>query len=352
MHVILSAVINVYIINASFLWSLYIDHKALVITGLLLLFLLTAICIRVRIKKKRKKEKLKKPIPPVSDILGNKQELIDALNRDLKPFGFAYDHIQDIFYSLMDCWQRSFGYFRLYDEACAAFSMIIDCEPIYFNYNGKRWMIEFWKGQYGMTTGGEVGIYYTSGPDLNIPGLFNGTFYFCVKDEDRINMSFIFKKNGKILFTRSDYHWWITGFRLGEFSYPSELEMDIVLDLNDKQMVDAFVNGLREAGYTESEYAVRGRRVYVHFDKPHTKQPITRNPVSIYMMQRNNQTWCDAYNSLTQAYGNTAEKLAMIKVEYPSLYNRILNMGKPYSVFEIFHEIKGFLNLSKTDTGE
>ena len=72
--------------------------------------------------------------------------------------------------------------------------MIIDCEPIYFRYKGKKWLIEFWKGQYGMTTGGEVGIYYTTGPDLNIPGLFNGTFYKCVNDEDRIDMSFAFRK--------------------------------------------------------------------------------------------------------------------------------------------------------------
>ena len=50
-----------------------------------------------------------------------------------------------------------------------------------------------WKGQYGMTTGGEVGSLY-KGPDLNIPGVFNGTFYYCVKDEDMINISFAFRK--------------------------------------------------------------------------------------------------------------------------------------------------------------
>ena len=38
-------------------------------------------------------------------------------------------YTSDIFYSLNDCWQRDFGYCRLYDEACAPLAMIIDCEP-------------------------------------------------------------------------------------------------------------------------------------------------------------------------------------------------------------------------------
>lgn len=351
MYILVSAFLTANIINASFFWSFYIENKVLVIFGILLLLLIISISVRLRIKKKKKRIKEKKITPPLTDIIGNKPERIEELNRDLKPFGFAYDYTQDIFYSIMDCWQRNFGYFRLYDEACAAFSMIIDCEPIYFNYNGKKWMIEFWKGQYGMTTGGEVGIYYTSGPDLNIPGVFNGTFYHCVKDEDRINMSFAFKKNGNLLFTRSAYHWWITGFKLAEFSYPSELTMDITLDLYDRQMVDAFVKGLKDAGYTENEYAVRGRRVYVHFENPHTKQPVTKNPIAIYLMQHNNQTWCDAYNSLTYAYSDTLDKLTFIKYKYPSMYDQILNMGKPYPVFEAFYEIKKFLNKQDSDMG-
>lgn len=64
------------------------------------------------------------------------EELINAS-------GFDYDPKQDIFYSIMDPWQRKMGYCRLYDEACAPMGMIVDCEPVHFNYKGKRWMIEF-----------------------------------------------------------------------------------------------------------------------------------------------------------------------------------------------------------------
>jgi hypothetical protein len=331
------------IINSSILWSLYIENKVLVIIGTLLLLFLVSIIFRIG-KKRKSKGKDEEVVRPITDITGTNQEQLEALNRDLKPFGFAYDETQDIFYSLMDSWQRKFGYFRLYDEACATFSMIIDCEPIYFRYKGLKWMIEFWKGQYGMTTGGEVGIYYSSGPDLNIPGVFNGTFYNCVKDEHRINMSFAFHKNGELMFTRSDYHWWLTGFKLAEFSHPAELTMDIILDLYNREMAEAFVDGLIEAGYSESEYAIRGRRVFVHFDKPHTQQPFTRNSITEYLMQRNNKSFCDAYNYLTESYVNTLDKLAYVKLKSPHMYNQIVRMGKPQQIFDAYDSAKGYLD--------
>lgn len=342
MCLLVSAYLTANIINASIIRSFYIENKLLVIIVLLLLLFIGSLFFKL-VNKKKKKRKKGEIVRPITDVIGSNPELLEELNRDLNPFGFAYDYTQDIFYSIMHGWQRSFGYFRLYDEGSATFSMIIDCEPIYFNYNGKKWLIEFWKGQYGMTTGGEVGVYYTSGPDLNIPGVFNGTFYYCISDEDRINMSFALRKNGNLLLTRSAYHWWITGFKLAEFSQPSELSMDIILELYDRQMVEAFVGGLIEAGYSKDEYSVRGRRVYIHFDKPHTAQPLSRNPITEFIMQRNNKSYCDSYNYLTEAYVGTLEKLAYLKYRYPNMYKQIMNMGKPYEVFEAFNLVNNFI---------
>ena len=92
---------------------------------------------------------------------GDKAAQQAALNRELAEAGFAYDRKEDIFYSLMDCWQREMGYCQLYDEGSSLFNMVMHCEPVRFSYAGKRWMIELWKGQYGITTGAEVGIYNT-----------------------------------------------------------------------------------------------------------------------------------------------------------------------------------------------
>jgi len=337
--------------NIFLLWSFYIENKILTLALIGILLLTISFVFRfVRRKRKKKKGEEATYVPPITDVIGTDRERLDQLNKDLKPFGFAYDPSQDVFYSLNDCWQRKFGYCRLYDEASAVFSMIIDCEPIYFRYREKKWLIEFWKGQYGMTTGAEVGIYYTSEPDLDIPGIFTGTFFHCPKDEDRINMSFVLRKNGNVLFTRTGYHWWLTGFRLGEFSQPSELSMDIMLDLHDREMAEAFVRGLKEAGYTENEYGIRGRRVFVHFDKPHTPQPVTRNPLTVSIMQRNNRSFCEAYQYLTRAYTNTLDKLTAVKYQSPQMYNQIMNMGKSHQIFEGYNRIKRFI--SKQDLEE
>jgi len=320
----------------------FVTENVFLITviGLILLLLLTTFS-RIRKKKRKKHHEV---VRPVTDIIGNSPERLAELNQELLPFGFAYEPYQDVFYSLMYPWQRELGYCRLYDEASAALSMIIDSEPICFEYNGRRWLIEFWKGQYGMNTGGEVGIYYTTGPDLNIPGLFNGTFYFCPKDEDCINISFAFRKKGNLLFTRSGYHWWLTGFKLGLFSKPSELSMDIVLDLYDRQMAAAFVEALQKAGYQEDEYSVQGRRVMVRFDKPHTKQALTRTAFTDFIMQKNNESFCETYQDLTLDYSDTLDKLEIVRNESPGMYRQILTLGKPRAVFESFSKIKSYLS--------
>ncbi len=325
---------------ASFM--LFFEENILLLTiiGFFLVNFL-AILYTLRLKRNRNKHVVKRP---VTDIVGNIPERIEELNQEIKPFGFAYEPYQDIFYSLMYPWQRELGYCRLYDEASAALSMIIDCEPITFEYNGRRWLIEFWKGQYGMNTGGEVGIYYTTGPNLNIPGIFNGTFYYCVKDEDRINISFALRKKGNLLFTRSDLHWWLTGFKLGEFSKPSELTMDIMLELHDRRMAYTFVNALVKAGYKEDEYFIQGNRVRIHYGKPHTPQPMTRTAFTDFIMQRNNESLCNAYNSLTSDYADTLDKLEIIRNESPDVYKHALDLGKPLAVYEAYNGIKGHLD--------
>ena len=341
----LYAVTKVSDIALSHFWNFYLMNKPLVIIGILLLLLITSIFFRRRRKKKRKeKERKNRIVRPVTDVVGTDPERLAELNKDLRPFGFSYEPDQDFFYSLMNGWQRQFGYCWLYDEASTPLSMVIDCEPVPFEFNGIKWLVEFWKGQYGMTMGGEVGIYYTTGPNLNIPGTFNGTFYQSVKDEDRIHMSFAFRKNGNLLFTRSAYHWWITGFKLGEYSDSDELSMDIIMDFDDRKMAYAFAEALMKVGYTDEEFGLRGSRVYIQYTKPYSKQPLTRTKFAENLAQKNNRSYCDAYQKLTEAYTDTLDKLEIVRNELPNMYNQILNMGKPKQVFEAFDQIQSHLN--------
>lgn len=277
-------------------------------------------------------------------IRASKRGDYDELYEIIESAGYSYDPIQDIFYSNMDAWQREMGYCRLYDEASAPLNMIIDCEPIYFEYGGKRWLIEFWKGQYGMTTGGEIGIYTTEGSDLSIPGVFNGTFYYCASNEDQLYMSFSLLKNNEILFNRKGRHWWLTGFKLGEFSEPSQLAMYLTIALKNTDMRNAFIKGLKEAGYSESGIIIDGNIVGLIFDKPHTRQPITRIEETDWIIQRKNELLCNKYQEITGQYDSFPDKMNAIREQAPELYDVILNsIGKTKQLFEKFEEIKEYL---------
>lgn len=214
-------------------------------------------------------------------VAQNNEELDDAFG----VAGYDYDPKQDIFYSTLDPWQRKFGYCGLYDESLAPLGMIIDCEPICFEYGGEKWMIEFWKGQYALNTGCEIGI-YKEVFNLGIPGVIDGPFYKSVENEDMMYMAFSLKKNGRELFNREDTHWWLTGFKLGEFSNPSELTMDIGIVFNETEMCYAFIDALIKAGYPDGEIAKVGNRVYFTFDKPHMEQPATRTRITDWIIQK------------------------------------------------------------------
>ncbi len=253
-----------------------------------------------------------------------KAEEDDSIEKGIALAGYAYDAEQDIFYCNMNPWQRNMGYNRLYDESMSLLGMIVDCEPIYFEYNNKIWLIEFWKGQYDLNTGCEVGIYTVDKPLINIPKMYKYMLYKCASDEERLTMSFTLKKNGRILFSRDEKHWWLAGFKLGEYSEPSELTMNLNITLKDDIMCNAFIQGLMEAGYSRDEISVNGNTVGLTFDKPHTPQPVTRTDKSDEIIQKKNKLLCDSYNDITKVYDKIADKMAIIKNKSPEIYEEIV----------------------------
>ena len=207
--------------------------------------------------------------------------------------------------------------------------MIVDCEPIYFKYGGKLWLIELWKGQYDLNTGCEVGVYTTEEQGLNIPEMYKYMFYNCASNEDRLKMSFLLKKNGERLFERDDQHWWLAGFKLGEYSEPSELTMDLNITLKDETMCNRFVGGLKHAGYLEQEiYITEGYNVGLTFDKPHTPQPITRTPETDRIIQIKNKLLCDKYNDIVKVYDNITDKINAIQTQAPEIYEEIMDKAR------------------------
>ncbi len=281
----------------------------------------------------------------VNNVLGRTdEEKISIINNALEIYGFFYDNDNDIISSQMYPWQRNMGYCLLYDELAPSLNMVIDSEPIYFEYDERRWLIEFWKGQYGMTTGGEVGIYVTDKDDIDVPGVFSGTFFESVTDEERLNIRFNLKKNEESLFTRKEHHWWLTGFDVGIFSKPKSLSMDIRLIFPHYTMKEAFLIGLRNAGYTESDYKEFNNMIYITFDTPKSNQPSHNYKLLLPFIQLSNKTYCSLYNWLTRDFERTIDKIYFLCIYYPNLFKIVAGNHRAEKIQKAYELIHSYLN--------
>ena len=158
------------------------------------------------------------------DVSGNKWNTNTLINKSwqfvnslLNTAGFAWDSRQKIFYSVNDCWQRSFGYCDLYDTLSPLAGIYIIHFKVPFKYNGKEWMIWMWRGRYGITIGAEIGVYiYSTKYSFKYNGItfHSMKWYRAAHNNERLAMSFTLYLNGKKLFSRSSKKsWWLTGFK-------------------------------------------------------------------------------------------------------------------------------------------
>lgn len=229
--------------------------------------------------------------------------------------GFEYCPQKDILCSTMYNEQRMLGYCRAYDEAALAISSVIDCEPIRFIYGGHEWLLELWKGQYGIETGCEIGFYYRqAGKKMTeLEKKVTGEWFDCVPDEYRIDMCFSLKRKGKEIFSRDwTCHWWLTGFKWGMFSQPEDLSMDVSLRFPNEKMKKAFLegtdssedladgNGLKNLGYKNYK-EIDECTVQFTYAKPYTKQPVMRVGVGDTMQELNKEL-TQAYNRIKKQY--------------------------------------------------
>ena len=176
--------------------------------------------------------------------------------------GYQYNKDGNYYYTVDDPWQRNFGFNALYDIGAPFLNFYYDTFRVKFTYKKMDWLIQFWKGQYGLVfVGSEIGCYYK-------PTGEDGVHYDAVSDEDALYMSMSFYRNGEERLTR-DYgrYWWCTGFvpgSLNSFRDRSELSMRARLTMKDKKMLGLFTASLESNGFVKDKtYSVSGLDVYI-----------------------------------------------------------------------------------------
>ena len=196
----------------------------------------------------------------------NEDKLVDkVIGPDGGQFaGYRYNAEGDFYYTDdKDCWQKNAGYNEIYDNLAPATAMFIDQIRIRFSYEGKDWMLQFWKGQYGfLLVGAEIGVYTAPlGTYKDDKGAVN--HYNCADQADWLNMQLdcYFSENNsgqyKKVFTREyGKYWWATGFvkgQLTKYTYPrTELKVKARITLKSNEMANLFVYGLKESGFVRA----------------------------------------------------------------------------------------------------
>lgn len=147
-----------------------------------------------------------------------------------------FEHTQRFFYYPKYCMQRLFGFNDLYDKIADIF-MSLESRTIYYTYMDKAWRLELWKGDYGLSFGGEIGLYYRDSSK-------DGYHYYCVSDKNMITMCFDLYHNESFVFAKEEaLYWWANGFK---FPYlkkmnPADLTMCASLTFQNFESRTAFV---------------------------------------------------------------------------------------------------------------
>lgn len=166
--------------------------------------------------------------------------------------GFNFDVNNMVVYATNDCWMRSTGFCVEYDLAANGMGLFdYDTRRFYFDYDGREWLIQMWKGNYILANGAEVGIYNRDESKV-------GTFYDVVSDEERLNTSLELYHGDDLLFSLEEQPtWWANGFQLNKNLYDaSELTLKWKMTFTNEEMLNAFISGLNNEKHQDFTYSV------------------------------------------------------------------------------------------------
>lgn len=257
------------------------------------------------------------------------------LDEIIQPFGYSYLLAQDIFTSRLDAWQREFGYCAFYDDAAVWLGMVFDCLPVYFSYRGRTWLIELWKGQYGINLGCEVGVYHA---DRLLNENERKHELFHVVDNDELpELCLTLSASGReergddktVLTKLCSRHWWLTTFRMGRFAKPSSLQLCVSVTLQTQEMAEAFLRGLLQAGYHRAEIQHCCNKVTFTFTKP-----ITPPKYSCFHRLRarivlwSNRLWGRVYAWVTRPFQLSVDQLLYLYYYLPFAFRRMLRLKR------------------------
>ena len=279
-------------------------------------FLLLALVLCVLLGFTRRRSAIKK-VCSMSSC--DKCELLSSL---IAPFGYCYDNHQDIISSRIDAWQREIGYTALFDRAAASFNMVFDYLPVYFTWQERTWLIEFWKGQYGINTGAEIGVYHAD--RVLLPGEYSTAVFDAASDHEMLLMSFGLVKGHDRMAELSKRTWGLTAFCMGRFSKPEQLCLKAAIRFPDRDMMHSFLNALYETGVDRNDVSVCGCELQICFCGPQERHYGWFARLQRKWAQFWNRIFCKVYLWTTAPFCATIDRLLYLYYLLPFVFRKML----------------------------
>lgn len=259
--------------------------------------------------------KKKKVIQRIKEL--STEEKARRVDELAETVGYAYHPVKDIFYARNDSWQGDYGYGHLYDAMATAFHIVIDCEPVYFEFDNKTWLVELWKGQYGITTGGEVGLY--AAKTLVREEDRKKVIFEKVKDEDMLFVECRIFQGMELLLSMEKKTWWLAAFRIGRCVSPRDLIMQVRITFQNKGMQLAFCEALEKLGYRRKQNIwLQDKRVTIHYEVPYSEQPISEKSIRVRFATLRNKLLYWLYQKITRPFSKTTEQILYFYEMTPS----------------------------------
>ncbi len=252
------------------------------------------------------------------------EEKCDVLRPVIEPFGYCYEPTQDVFSTTIDAPQRVFGYTELFDRFAPRFNMVFDCLPIYFDYDGCTWLIEFWKGQYGINLGCEVGIYKA---DSLIASVLQKTALFhSVEDSEMLPISICLYQNNVKISNLYNRHWWLTAFHPGRYGEPKDLSVEICITFPNSEMLSAFKDALD--AQENIEYRVCGLHIHVLFCQCSSCKLPKHRRIICRFSQWQNRIFCRLFCTVTKPFHCSLDRILLLYFCLPPVFRRIFRGRK------------------------
>ena len=268
----------------------------------------------------------KKIICRIRDM--DKCEKCSLLEELAEPFGYVYHCCCGFFSSAMDAWQKSAGYTRLYDYMASRFQMVFDSLPVYFNYRDRTWLIEFWKGQYGINTGAEIGIYHAD--RLLSEAEYRTAHFEAAGKEEMLSCSMQLCTEGGACVKISERHWLLTAFMPGVFSRPSSLCLKAAICFGGREMMEAFYQGLCRAGYPAECITVQNLCLSftLHGPGPAPAHYSFLTRFHRRLSQCLNRMYCRLFLWVTRPFTCTEDRILFLYYYIPFCFRRLMRLRR------------------------